>query len=199
MPRKRKVIDGTADSRERLVSTAARLFRVQGYHATGLNQIVEESQAPKGSLYHYFPGGKEQLGQEALRGAGQVLAARLSALGKLDPRDALDQLVEISIQDLETTDYRDACPIATVALETASQSPDLRECCSGIFARALLILEGWLCSRGLPQEASRDLALLAFSAYEGALLLSKVQRSPEPLRRVAGQIRLLLESALPPA
>ena len=196
MPRKRKVIDGTADSRERLVSTAARLFRVQGYHATGLNQIVEESQAPKGSLYHYFPGGKEQLGQEALRGAGKLLAARLAALGKLDPREALEQLVEISIQDLESTDYRDACPIATVALETASQSPDLRECCSGIFSEALAILDGWLRSRGLPAQDSRDLALLAFAAYEGALLLSKVQRSPDPLRRVAGQIRRLLESAL---
>lgn len=196
MPRKRKVLEGTADSRERLVATAARLFRFQGYHATGLNQIVEESQAPKGSLYHYFPEGKEQLGQEALRSAGQVLRERLSALGKLDPREALKQLVEVSIQELQSSDYRDACPIATVALETSSHSPELRQCCSDIFQQALSILEGWLVKHGLDQQAARDLALLAFSAYEGALLLSKVQRSPDPLRRVAGQIHSMLESAL---
>lgn len=196
MPRKRKVLEGTADSRERLVAAAARLFRFQGYHATGLNQIVEESQAPKGSLYHYFPDGKEQLGQEALRSAGQLLRERLSALGKLDPREALKQLVEVSIQELQSSDYRDACPIATVALETSSHSPELRQCCSDIFQQALSILEGWLVKHGLDQQAARDLALLAFSAYEGALLLSKVQRSPDPLRRVAGQIHLMLESAL---
>lgn len=190
MTRKRKIIDGSAvDSRQRLVETAARLFRVQGYNATGLNQIVEESQAPKGSLYHYFPDGKEQLAAEALGCAGLQLSGKLKALGELTPGEALDQLVEMSIAELEASDYRDGCPIATVALETNSSSDPLRIVCEKIFDKALLILKQWLVSKGSSPERAELLAVTVFSAYEGALMLSKVRRSPEPLRQVAGQMK----------
>lgn len=197
MPRQRKTVDGSAvDSRQRLVDTASRLMRVQGYHATGLNQIVEESQAPKGSLYHYFPEGKEQLAAEALGCAGVELSKRLKALGELSPVDAIDRLVEISVAELEASDYRDGCPVATVALETNSTSDPLRKVCAKIFDRALQILSQWLVSKGVAPERAELLALTVFSAYEGALMLSKVRRSPEPLRQVAGQMKKYVEVVL---
>lgn len=180
------------DSRQRLIDTAGRLFRVQGYHATGLNQIVDESQAPKGSLYHYFPDGKEQLAAEALVNAGRQLQTKLHDLGASNPGEALDLFVEMSIAELERSDYRDGCPIATVALETNSNSEPLRLVCLQIFDRALLILKQWLTSKGVAAERAEVLALTVFSAYEGALLLSKVQRSPVPLRQVAGQMKQFL-------
>ncbi len=193
MARKRKVVDGSSvDSRQRLVETAGRLFRVQGYHATGLNQIVEESQSPKGSLYHYFPEGKEQLAVEALVAAGRSLQNKLKDLGDSSPADALERFVEMSIAELEGSDYRDGCPIATVALETNSNSEPLREVCRKLFDRALLILKQWLMANGVAAERAEVVALTVFSAIEGALILSKVQRSPEPLRKVAGQMKQFL-------
>jgi TetR/AcrR family transcriptional repressor of lmrAB and yxaGH operons len=193
MARKQKIPRaGTVDSRQRLIQTAGRLFRVQGYHATGLNQILEESQAPKGSLYYYFPDGKEQLAGEALGCAGVELSEKLKALGELTASEALDRLLELSIAELEASDYRDGCPIATVALETNSTSEPLRKVCQQIFDRALQILQQWLISKGASPERAELLALTVFSAYEGALILSKVRRSPEPLRQVAGQMKHLL-------
>ena len=192
MARKRNVEQNGVDSRQRLVQAAGQLFRVQGYHATGLNQIVEESRAPKGSLYHYFPEGKEQLAAEALVCAGRELSAKLETLGDLSPGEALDRLVESSIQELEASDYRDGCPLATVALETNSNSETLRHVCEKLFGRALKILTQWLVSKGLSAERAEVLALTVFSAYEGALMLSKVRRSPEPLRQVAGQMKQFL-------
>lgn len=199
MPRKRKTLDqdqDQGDSRERLVRTAARLLRVQGYHATGLNQIVEESQAPKGSLYHYFPDGKEQLAGEALDRAGTELTTRMKSLHPLGPSEALERMVEFSIGELEASDYRHGCPIATVALETNSTSEHLRCVCSSIFDQTLSSITDWLVSRGLTRERSESLALTVFSAYEGALLLCKVRRSPEPLRRVAAQLKQYINLVL---
>ena len=193
MARARKVLqEGGVDSRQRLLDTASRLFRVQGYHATGLNQIVDESQSPKGSLYHYFPDGKEQLASEALVNAGKSLRDKLSGLGALSPSEAIDRLVEVSIGELEGSDYRDGCPIATVALETNSHSEAIRGVCDRIFGGALQILTQWLKTKGLEEERARVLALTVFSAYEGALILSKVQRSPQPLREVAAQLKVFV-------
>lgn len=190
MARARKILEeGGGDSRQRLLDTASRLFRVQGYHATGLNQIVDESQAPKGSLYHYFPNGKEQLASEALVNAGLSLRAKLSGIAGLSPAQAIDRLVEISIGELEASDYRDGCPIATVALETNTSSEAIRGVCQRIFGGALRLLTEWLMSKGLEEERARVLSLTVFSAYEGALMLSKVQHSPQPLREVAAQLK----------
>ncbi|MBS2037105.1 TetR/AcrR family transcriptional regulator [bacterium] len=194
MARARKVLEeGGGDSRQRLLDTASRLFRVQGYHATGLNQIVDESQAPKGSLYHYFPQGKEQLATEALVNAGQSLRAKLSGISGLTPAEAIDRLVEISIGELESSNYRDGCPIATVALETNSSSEAIRGVCQHIFGGALKLLTDWLVGKGLCEERARVLSLTVFSAYEGALMLSKVQHSPQPLREVASQLKVFVK------
>jgi TetR/AcrR family transcriptional regulator, lmrAB and yxaGH operons repressor len=196
--RQRKTIEGsTSDSRQRLVETAARLFRVQGYHATGLNQIVEESKAPKGSLYHYFPDGKEQLGAEALSAAGRQLHGKLQALVQMNPFQALDKLLEMSIEELESSDYCDGCPIATVALETTASSTVLRDKCSAIFDRALHTLQGWLMDKGVARQEAESLAVTVFAAFEGALILCKVQRSSEPLKAVVHQMKTFLKLSLP--
>jgi TetR/AcrR family transcriptional regulator, lmrAB and yxaGH operons repressor len=192
MPRKSKALPDGPDSRQRLLETAGRLFRVQGYHGTGLNQIVEESAAPKGSLYHYFPEGKEQLGAEALSMAGRDLRQRWTALLELSPYEALDHLLLESIQELESSDYRDGCPIATVALETTSHSTLLRQTCSQIFQGALSMLQDWLVSKGVDRDQAQAAAVTVFSAYEGALLLSKVQKTTQPLRHVVAQLKVYL-------
>src|SRR5579859_6587578 len=115
-------------TRERIVETSAELFRRQGYSATGVKQIVTAAQAPFGSLYHFFPGGKEALGAEAVRVSGALYAELIPAV--VDPAPDLVTAVRTffaaAAEHLRETDYEDACPIATVALEVSSSSEPMR-------------------------------------------------------------------------
>jgi TetR/AcrR family transcriptional repressor of lmrAB and yxaGH operons len=184
------------DSRERIVETTARLLRVQGYHATGLNQIVEESQAPKGSLYHYFPAGKEELASEAMELAGTWVLHRLEGLLCEDPSQALDHMVDLAIKDLEASDYRDGCPLATVSLETSSSSSAIRGICSRVYDKVQGIITAWLIRQGIAEDKAPAMAMMVFASYQGAMLLSKVHNSPEPLRQVVPQIKQFVKQSL---
>src|SRR5256714_12937446 len=111
-----------AETRDRIVNSTAELFRRQGYTGTGVKQVVAEASAPFGSLYHFFPGGKEQLGEEVIRWSGGLylqLFATIAAQAP-DPVRAIGDFFSGAAETLRETDYADACPIATVALEAAS-------------------------------------------------------------------------------
>src|SRR5689334_3236012 len=116
-------------TRERIVDASAELFRRQGYAATGLKQILTQAQAPFGSLYHHFPQGKEQLGAEAIRASGKLYELLIPAV--FGPAPDLVTGVRMffagAAEHLRQTDYEDACPIATVALEVSSSSETMRE------------------------------------------------------------------------
>src|ERR1700761_9063229 len=122
-------------TRERIVDASAELFRRQGYAATGIKQIVTEAEAPFGSLYHHFPGGKEQLGAESIRTSGKLYELLIPAV--FGPAPDLVSGVRMffagAAAHLIETDYEDACPIATVALEVSSTSEPMREACAGVF------------------------------------------------------------------
>ena len=178
------------------METTARLMRSQGYHATGLNQIIEESQAPKGSLYHYFPQGKEELAAEALAGAGRHVGERLRQLFDSNrPGDALDNLVESAIADLEASDYQNGCPIALVGLEAGANCPALRQICAAQFEAAVKLIGERFLAMGVPAEKAHDLAQTVFAGYEGALLLSRVTRDPQHLRRMATHLNETIRQA----
>ena len=108
-------------TRERIVETSAELFRKQGYTATGVKQIVNAAKAPFGSIYHFFPGGKEQLGAEAIRTSGALYEQLIPAVfdPAPDPVTGVRDFFAGAAEHLRETDYADACPIATVALEGA--------------------------------------------------------------------------------
>src|ERR1700730_11714459 len=127
----------TTTSRERIVQAGAELFRRQGYAATGVKQIVTEARAPFGSLYHFFPGGKEQLGAEAIRTSGALYELLIPAV--FDPAPDLVSAARAffagAAEHLRETGYADACPIATIALEVASSSEPMRVACADVFDR----------------------------------------------------------------
>src|SRR4051812_15885193 len=104
-------------SRERLLDSAVDLLQRQGYHGTGLNELLERSEAPRGSLYHYFPGGKEQIGAEAIARAGDQVAAAVVHLLRAKPSvaDAVEALAGLLAPGLEASDFERGCPPATTA------------------------------------------------------------------------------------
>lgn len=118
---------------------AAELFRRQGYAGTGLKQVVTEAQAPFGSLYHHFPGGKEALADEVLRTGGAFFLALYQGFVQAAPdyTVAVDDFFAGAAQTLVATGYQDACPIATVAGEVASANETLRLATADVF-------ESWL-------------------------------------------------------
>jgi len=176
-------------TRERIIDASAELMRRQGYNATGVKQIVTAAKAPFGSIYHFFPGGKEEIGAEAIRRSGATYALLIPAVFD----DAPDVVTGIrnffagAAEHLVATDYEDACPIATVALETSSRSEPLRVACRDVF-------EGWyeagaarFFGLGLGAATTRDLVIAMVAALEGAFVLARAARDTRPLI-IAGEM-----------
>jgi len=178
-----------AATRDRIVDASAELFRRQGYNATGVKQIVTEALAPFGSLYHFFPGGKEQLGAEAVRTSGAMYELLIPAV--FDPAPDLitgvRQFFAGAAAHLVETDYEDACPIATVALEVSSASEILRQACADVFESWIEAGTGMYEGAGLTPERARELTIAMLAALEGAFVLARALRSTEPLE-VAGEV-----------
>jgi AcrR family transcriptional regulator len=176
-------------TRDRIVDASAELFRRQGYSATGVKQIVTAAQAPFGSVYHFFPGGKEQLGVEAIRQSGALYLQLIPAVFDLAP-DVVTGTRDFfagAAAHLVETDYADACPIATIALEISSTSEPLREACAEVF-------ESWIAAgarrfeaAGLTPAKAREVAIALITALEGAFVLARALRSIEPLE-IAGAL-----------
>src|SRR5437868_10512973 len=117
-----------SSTKDRIVDASAELFRRNGYTGTGVKQIVAAAGAPFGSLYHFFPGGKEQLGEEVIRRSGRMYMELVEAIfdAAPDPVTGTGDVFSGAAEVLRQTDYADACPIATVALEVASSNEPLR-------------------------------------------------------------------------
>ena len=180
-------------TRKQLVATTAALLQRQGYHATGLSQIVEESGTPRGSLYFYFPGGKDELTISALEAASHDWRARIDATIAAAPDlgQAVEDVCRLLADDLASSKYQNGCPVAAVALETAATSKQVREAVESHFADWNHSIAGRLTARGMPAAAARSLATFVLASVEGALLLAKVQRSREPLLTVGAMLKKL--------
>jgi AcrR family transcriptional regulator len=174
-------------TRDRILDTTAELFRRHGYTGTGLKQIVAQANAPFGSIYHHFPGGKEQLGGEVIRRSGRMYFELFELI--MDNADdfvsGIGDFFAGAAMTLEATDYADACPIATVALEVASTNEPLRAATAEVF-------ESWVdgaaargVAAGVAPDRAREVSLLIIAALEGAFVLCRAMRTTEPLA-VAG-------------
>ena len=176
-------------SRQRMISTTARLLWRQGLRATGMDQIVRESKAPRGSIYFHFPDGKEQLAAEALRAAGAVMTANISeALAHRDVVTAVKRFVAVYAKEMQASDFHHGCPIATVALEASATSPAIRDVCAAVFGQWEDLLAKRLERDGVAKGEARKLAVVILSLLEGAMILSRTRRTTTPLRDVAEHI-----------
>ena len=176
-----------------MVVTTAKLLRRQGYHATGLNQIVAEAEAPKGSIYFHFPGGKEQLAAEAIAASADYLDRALRACERPTALESLEEYISQTAALLERTDYADGCPLATVVLEASVTSDTLGKACADAVELLLARVTGWLERDGFGAELARTRAHLVYAAIEGALIFAKALRSTEPLTTLRAQLPQLLD------
>ena len=170
-------------TRARIVQRSAELFRRQGYTGTGVKQIVAETGAPFGSVYHFFPGGKEQLAAETIRTSGRLYVELFATIAAQAPDvvTAVESFFAGAAETLRETDYADACPIATVALEVASTNEPLREATAEVFDGWIAGATEYFAAAGVPRERARGLAFSMLSLLEGAFVFARAMRSTEPL------------------
>lgn len=187
------------DSKEKTLAAAAKLFRQRGYHGTALNDILEAAGSPRGSLYFHFPGGKEEIGQTALTLAGEAVARAIAAAAE-SSQNAETFLIRVArgmAADLERSDFREGCPIATTALETAAQSEALGAATRGAFQKWEHEIARGLARFGMTDGDAVIVATAVLSQLEGALLLARTYRSLQPMQRAERAVKLLVRAALP--
>jgi TetR/AcrR family transcriptional repressor of lmrAB and yxaGH operons len=190
-----------APTRDRILDTSGQLFRRHGYAGTGIKAILAGSDAPYGSLYHHFPGGKEELGVAAIRAGGVFYRQLVESFFRPDADivTATEEFFAGGVVVLEQTDFADACPIATIALEVASTSEPMRVAAAEAFESWLAVLEDRLVAEGVTREEARDVAIEFFCAVEGAFLLCRSTRSTRPLevmgRAIVARVSRLLNVA----
>jgi TetR/AcrR family transcriptional regulator, lmrAB and yxaGH operons repressor len=177
-----------------LISATGRLLRRQGYAATGLNQVMTEADAPKGSMYFHFPGGKEELAAAAVdRFAGRITAKMTDLLARRSVADAIAGFFDSYIEYFERTDYRDGCVVATVALDEAGTHELLADAAKTALRTWVDLLADALESEGRTPEAAHALATLIIATLEGTVVMSKAQRSVEPFASARDALRTVLE------
>lgn len=182
--------------RERMVVSAALLIRERGAHATAISDVLEHSGAPRGSAYHYFPGGRTQLLREAVDYAGEHVAAVIT--GADDGLQLLDTLIDKYRRQLLDSDFRAGCPIVAVSVEAGEQHDTERvviERAAAVFDRWTDLIAARFIADGVAPVRARELAVLATTSLEGAIVLARVRRDLMPLDVIHRQLRDLLTAS----
>ncbi|MEU9481452.1 TetR/AcrR family transcriptional regulator [Streptomyces sp. NPDC048191] len=188
----------THETRQRIVNAGTELFRRSGYTGTGMKQIAEAAGAPFGSIYHFFPGGKAQLGEEVIRTSGAVYLGLITTL--MTPYEdrvaATADAFAAAAGTLAELDFADPCPIATVAMEVASTNEALRQATSEVFGGWIDHLAAYYAEGGIPGPTARETASSVIALLEGAFMLGRAARSTEPVRAAGTAAAAIVRAAL---
>jgi AcrR family transcriptional regulator len=188
----------THETRQRIVHAGTELFRRSGYTGTGMKQIAEAAEAPFGSIYHFFPGGKAQLGEEVIRTSGAVYLGLITTL--MEPYEdrvaATADAFAAAAGTLAELDFADPCPISTVAMEVASTNDTLRRATSEVFDSWIGHLAAYYARGGMAEPAARETASSVIALLEGAFMLGRAARSTEPVRAAGTAAAAIVRAAL---
>jgi AcrR family transcriptional regulator len=182
-----------------MVFSAAQLIRRDGVGATGMRDVAAHAGAPRGSIQHYFPGGKEQLVGEALQWAGRYAAKRvarfLAQMERPAPSGLFDAMVRQWTDEYETAGFAAGCPVAAATVDCAETSEVTRRAAADAFAAWTRPVADALTAMGVPEARSAPLATLMISALEGAILIARAERDVRALTVVSRELGPVLDAA----
>ncbi|MEU9605128.1 TetR/AcrR family transcriptional regulator [Streptomyces sp. NPDC048057] len=183
-------------TRERIVRAASLLMQRQGYDATPIKQISQEADATLGSVYHFFPGGKQELAVAAVQRGDEEFSDILREIldAEPDPAEAVLALTDSLADGLRESDWIDGCPVTATALGTAGRLPDIQRAAAEAFARWQSVVFDKLRAAGVPEQDADDLACTVISTLEGAELAAQVARDDKPLRLAGTHLARLITS-----
>jgi AcrR family transcriptional regulator len=182
---------------QRIVRAMGELLRVQGYAATGIQQLARAAGVPTGSIYHHFRGGKREVAAAALRETGAAYIQLLPMLLDRHPDLAtgIEAAFAAAAEDLANTGWANLCPVGTVAGEVADTEPELRQVAAEVIASWVDTGSEYMAGRGLSKADARVAMYALLTALEGGFLLARAQREVEPLlaagRAVAAYVATL--------
>ncbi|MFI9502913.1 TetR/AcrR family transcriptional regulator [Nocardia sp. NPDC052566] len=184
-----------SESRRRIEVAAAGLLARHGYHGFGLKKLSEAAGLPYGSIYHHFPGGKEEIAVAAITGTG-LLSSRIMAQAPTDVFATTATMFEFMVAKLANSDWSDGCPVGTPALDGGTDAEAVRTACVAAFDMMERAFAGLLVELGVPAAEAAESATTVVAAYEGATILARVRRSDVPLRSVAAAMEKLIRVTL---
>ena len=183
-------------SKERIEAVSADLLARHGYNGMGLKALSQAAGLPYGSIYHHFPGGKEEIAASAIDSLGTVVAQLLESLfTRLPPDRAVGAMFDYMAGRLEASDWADGCPIGTPAQDGAADSAVVRRACDVALGHMVTAIGAALIEAGVAEPRAHDLATAVVAGYEGATILARVQRSAAPLHATAAIMASLLRTA----
>jgi AcrR family transcriptional regulator len=187
-----------AETRDRILTSAAALFQRQGLNGTSMKEIIDGAESTPGSLYHFFPGGKDELAAEVIRtsGAGYLELFEMVTAVAVNSAEAMSMLFEGAAATLERSDFVDACPIFTVAHEVASADDVLRVACQSVFeswtAKATAMFE----VDGLARRQAEELATTVVASLGGAFILARTAKNADLMRATGRNVTALVKQTV---
>jgi AcrR family transcriptional regulator len=182
----------TAPVRQRMIESAVVLLAKQGYRATSFDAVLDRAKAPRGSIYHHFPGGKDQLIAAAIDLAGARAISVLDALEGRSPPEIVDGFMAMWRSVLERSDMTAGCSV--LAVTVSAESADLLARAGDIFRAWRQRLAELFESGGVSPATAASFAATLVAASEGAVGLSRAERSLAPFDEVAGQLHAFAEA-----
>ncbi len=184
------------NTRDRLIAAMCDQLERRGLHGVGLSELLALAKAPKGVLYHHFPGGKTALAVAAIESIGQRIANSLDRLMAQQPEPvaALTTWITAAQSRLAGSGFERGCPLATVALESSADDAMLRAALAAAFADIRARIGAALARAGIPKPKAQGLASLMVATYEGGLLQARVAGSGEPMTLATQTLIELLQT-----
>jgi AcrR family transcriptional regulator len=174
-----------------MVRGAAALLATVGLQGASMREVVQATGAPRGSLYHHFPGGKADLVARAVEFVGRSVVDVLDGLRGGSPAEVVAGLAAMWRAGLLRTDLGAGCAVAAVTVAADGELPELTPLAGQVFLRWQTALAATFEEGGLDPAGATDLATTVLAAFEGALLLTRAQRSIEPFDRVTAGLQVL--------
>ena len=175
-----------------MVYSAAALIQRRGLSRTSFSEVVADSGAPRGSIYHHCPEGKDQLAADAIGWTLQRVMAHQRRCAARTPLGVLDCFIDVWRQTVVDSGATAGCVVAGVAVDTMPDATELMAQVRSAFDTWVSFLADQLHAAGLPKPRARPLAVAALAAMEGALILCRAERSVQPLETVAAELKRLV-------
>lgn len=181
-------------SRDRMIRSAVELISRNGVDATSFSDVIKHSGAPRGSIYHHFPGGKTELMVEAVRAAGAIITRRISSAAATgSTADVIEAVGDIWRLNLTRSDFAIGCPVIAGGLARASE-PEVAEVAAEVLLGWQKLIESQLGTAGYPAAQAKSIANLTITSVEGAVAVCQTTRSIEPLEQVIASLQGLSRS-----
>ena len=182
------------DTRTNMLISAAEVMRERGAAGVTIDEVLTRSGAPRGSVYHHFPDGRNQILAEALQYAGEAITAKIDAAAGRGAKVLLRQFVELWEHLLADSDFNAGCPVVAAAIGSADDEVRLTAEAGRIFAHWRTALTRAFIADGFHESDADSLAVMSIAALEGAVMLCRSTRSADPLRKIHDELEFLVKA-----